>query len=128
MRCTSLPDMDNRTPPDECISIVLASPTAKSNLSAVYECMRSSQSSNLLLSEFDDIDKIRDIATVMNADDGTTHLVYPDDHPTHARMELMFDVAGYLISFNLPGHQVPLRCVVLRGMVVQPPSLISLSL
>lgn len=81
--------------------------------------MHAHPSSNLLLSEFDDVDKIRNIATVLNADDGTGHLVYREDYPIErcCGMELNFDVAGYLITFNLPGRFVPQRYGYWRNCV-----------
>lgn len=103
--------MDNRTPPDNLLSMALSSPTAKKDLAAVYHCMHTHGSSNPILGDFNDIDKIRQLATMLHADDATTHLVYHDDHPTKAGTEVMFDLAGYIVALNLPGQYIPKRYV-----------------
>lgn len=105
--------MDNRSSPDELLGTVLSAPSAKSELSTVWRCMENYRSSNLLLSDFTDVQKIRKLASVLNADDGTVHLVYRDDYkgPAKPGSEIIFDVAGYLVSFNLPGQGFPQRYV-----------------
>lgn len=105
--------MDNRASPDELLSTVLSAPTAKSDLSTVWDCMETYRSNNPLLSDFTEINQVKAIASVLNADDGTAHLVYRDDYqgPAKPRSEIVFDVTGYLISFNLPGQGFPQRYV-----------------
>lgn len=74
--------------------------------------METHRSQNPLLSEYDDIVTIRKNTSVFNVDDGTVHLVYPESHPTRPLQEVRFDVAGYIVSFNLPGQGVPQRYVL----------------
>lgn len=103
--------MDNRTPPDDLLATALSSPTAKKSLEAVYRCLDTYGSQNPLLSQFNDLDTIGSLLTVFNSEDGQCHLVHPPDHPTKAGQEMMFDFAGYLVNFNLPGGNIPERCV-----------------
>lgn len=95
--------------PDDLIAMALSAPSSKKALETVYECMETYDSQNTLLSQFTELDTITSMLTVFNSEDGQSHLVYQQDHPTKAGQEVVFDLAGYLVSFNLPGQHIPDR-------------------
>lgn len=104
--------MDNRSPPDELLSSVLASPQSQKSLSTTYACLSVLDSADRCVNEYRDLDFVRKTLSVLNVpDDGIDHIVYADDHSLKGQ-EAHFVIPGYVVSFNVPCHTVSGRCVV----------------
>lgn len=95
--------MDNSAHCDDLLPSVLASKQAKDDLAVLYTRLAASSDIEPLLSSFVDLDRIRDtMLTYEGTDNNVQHLVYRDGH-NKAGEEVVFSLAGYVGSFNLPG-------------------------
>lgn len=103
--------MDNRTPPDELLAMTITTERSREDLISVYDCLRQYPQENPLLCAFDDLDVVRDQLCVLHGtDNAIDYLVFNEQHP-NAGQEAFFDVAGYIVSFNLPGSSLSQRFV-----------------
>lgn len=112
--------MDNQPPADELLAMTITTERSKRDLISVYECMHGFPQENPALSTFSDLDTIRDQITVLHGtDNAIDYLVFNEEHPDSGK-EVFFDVAGYIVSFNLPGSSISKRsvetfCAMQRG-------------
>lgn len=101
--------MDNSAHCDDLLPSILASKQAKDDLTTLYTRLAESKDREPLLSSFIDLDHIRDTTVVYEGTDNTVqHLVYREGHDK-AGEEVVFSVAGYIGTFNLPGYSLSPR-------------------
>lgn len=98
--------MTNLTSPDEFLALVLESVRSKKDLDAVHDCMRAFPPSNPPLFTFNSMDTIRNQLTVLHdGRSGMDYLVFKESNNSALTgTEAVFDVAGYVAAFSLPGH------------------------